>query len=347
MRRMISFITVAVFIVNFSNLAAISAFACSAAPDKGSPRVIKITGAVTSPLTLCIKELGRFQATQVQLNEITADKKFHGVFTYKGVSLKTLLRMAHIEKQDTDFKKQTDLVVNIKSTDGKNAVLSWGEIFYKDAGEIIIAVSAHPIFPHKGSDHFKDKEAYRKMIKVLKREIGFPKLAVGGDFYTDRCLENVHEIEVVDLRPKLAGKKGAPLLSRQFTIEKENRVVKTVSKLSKKEREKIDVHIVGEGRGYHGTHLFEGVPFVDLIEESEIKIDSGTVFIISAPDAYRVSISYGELFLSPYGRRTLIADKVDGASIDKGGKFILVFPDDLMADREVKSINRIIVQSLK
>ena len=41
-----------------------------------------------------------------------------------------------------------------------------------------------------------------------------------------------------------------------------------------------------------------------------------------------------------------IADTVDGGPIEEGGKFFLIPSDDLMSDRDVKSVEKIEVLSL-
>jgi hypothetical protein len=111
-------------------------------------------------------------------------------------------------------------------------------------------------------------------------------------------------------------------------------------------RDTAQLHIVGEGRGYHGTHWIGGAAFRKLIEPYKAGFTLNTVFIVSSPDAYRTLISYGELYLNPHGDRIMIADQVDDKPIDENGRFILNFPDDLMADREVKAVGKIEILNL-
>ncbi len=49
---------------------------------------LHIIGAVKQPLQFSLSDLARFQSIPVRLNELTRDKTFHGVFNYRGVSLK-------------------------------------------------------------------------------------------------------------------------------------------------------------------------------------------------------------------------------------------------------------------
>ena len=307
---------------------------------------ILIKGDIRHPMGLSLKNLARMSTSEVQLNEVLQDGTFKGAFKYKGVPLKLLLSMAGIEKKETDFKKPVDMAVIIKDAAGKSVTLSWGEIFYKDMDNIIIATSATPIYPHKKAELFKDRKAYKAMMQTLNRTISFPKLVVRSDLYTDRSLEPITEIDVYDLRSDVPGKKSPDVYSEKFNITGNIKKEMTLKKLPAYIPQKIRVNIVGEGRGYHGTSELSGITLKQLIMDTQPDLGLNTVFLISAPDAYRALISYGELFLNPHGNRIIVAEKRDGKPIDSCGKFILVLPDDLMADREVKAVCKIDVISL-
>ncbi|MBW2605239.1 MAG: hypothetical protein JRE28_13150 [Deltaproteobacteria bacterium] len=303
--------------------------------------VLKIFGCVKKPMSLTLKDLEKFQQSETQLNDIRKNGAFKGVFSCRGVSLKTLLRFAGIEKTDTDFKKSVDLAVVVKNRSNDQVVLSWGEIFYKNQDHVLIAIQAYPIYPHKGIDHFKDKAAYETMISTLNRRIRFPMLVISGDLFSDRCIESISEITVVDLKPEVEGEKSPAVYSENFKLVGPGISPVVIDKLPETSRKTIRAHVVGEGRGYHGTHDFTGIPLISLLGNIKLGFDTNTVFMVSAPDAYRSLISYGELFLNANGDRILFADQVDGKTWENGGRFILVLPDDLMADREVKAVSKI------
>ncbi|MDX9786081.1 MAG: hypothetical protein RBT11_04880 [Desulfobacterales bacterium] len=307
----------------------------------GNPGTVHISGAVNNPLSLNVKQLALFESTAVQLNEITSDKKYHGAFVYRGVSLKTLLDAAGIEKKNTDFKKPVDLAVVVKTASGKQIALSWGEIYFKNPQQVVVAYAAVPIFPRKGMDHFADQKAYHEMIAILNRKIDFPKLVITGDIYTDRCLEAVTNIMVHDLRPNVPGEKSPSPFSAKFSVSGAVAVSKTYEKLPGHSPVEFFYSVLGEGRGYHGTHSFSGIPLRNLIQASSPNLDMNTVFLISAPDGYRSLISCGELVLSPYEDRIILADTRDGNPITQNGYFMLVLRDDLMADRMVKAVRKI------
>ncbi len=307
---------------------------------------LKITGCVEQPLSLTLKDMEKFEQSEIQFTDVLNNGEFRGVFACRGVSLKTLLTLSGIKKTEPDFNKPVDLAVVVKNTQKDKAILSWGEIFFKNPDRVLVVLSATPVFPHKGIDHFKDKAAYERMIQTLNRSLVFPRLVVSGDLFSDRCIESVSEIRVVDLKPKVDGQKSPSVSSEQFKIIGPGISPLVTTELPEFPGRHIRAHVVGEGRGYHGTHTFEGISLTDLLNSSKARFDINSVFMISAPDAYRSLISYGELFLNPHGNRILITDKVDEKEWKNGGRFILVLPDDLMADREVKAVSRIEIISI-
>ncbi len=312
-----------------------------------SPSVLSITGLVKQPLNLTIEDINRYQSTQVQLNEITETGAYSGVFYYNGVPLRTLLKLTSIEKKETEFSKNVDLAILVRNRQGKQIVLSWGEVFYRNPSEIIVATSAVPIMPHHDCKTCHAPEIYKSRLDQLQRKIGFPKLVVSSDTYADRSLEEITSIEILDLRPKMPAKRLKKLFSPEFTITGAVRKTLTFKELSPYPRRAMKVKHLGEGKGYHGIDKVEGVYFKTILNKTGIAPDLCKVFLVSAPDGYRALFSYGEIFLDPSGERMIIADRINGQPIEKGGKFVLVQPGDLMADRHVKSIKKIEVISVR
>jgi hypothetical protein len=137
------------------------------------------------------------------------------------------------------------------------------------------------------------------------------------------------------------------LFSSEFTIMGTKARTLTFQDLSRYPRRAIKVKHLGEGRGYHGINTYEGALFKALLEETGLPFDLNLVFLVSADDGYRSLFSYGEIFLDPSGERMIMADTIDGGPIERGGKFMLVPPDDLMSDRDVKAVKKIEVISLQ
>jgi precorrin-4 methylase len=234
----------------------------------------------------------------------------------------------------------------VRNREGRQVVLSWGEVFYGNPAEIIIAFSSTPIMPMRKCQDCHAPEVYQKWLEPLKRQIGLPKLVVANDFYTDRSLEEIVNIEVMDLHTKMVSNKLPELFSPQFSITGAVGRTLSISDLSSYTRKEVTDKQIGDGRGYHGLRNFQGVSVLELLQKVGIGDDLNTVLLVSAPDGYRSLVSFGELILNQTGRNIVIADQVDGMPLKKNGKFSLVFPDDLSADRMVKAIDKIEVITL-
>jgi len=312
-----------------------------------SAPAISITGVVKQPLNLTLEDLKKFETVTVRLNEITQDHQFNGVFYYRGIPLKTLLELAFVEKEESAFNKPIDLAIVVRNKNGKQTVLSWGEVFYSNPFEVVLATSATPVIPHADCKSCHGPEVYQDRLNVLSRPVGVPKLVVTNDFYTNRSLEEIVNIEVVDLHPKIPVKRSSDYFSPDLTIMGDVSQPLTITDLSSYPRMEATTKQIGDGVGYHGMKFFSGAPLSELLKKAGVAPDLNKVFLISAPDGYRSLLSYGEIFLSSYGKNITIADRESNQPIQKNGKFILVLPDSLAADGSVKAVSKIEVITLK
>ncbi|HOP85028.1 MAG TPA: SAM-dependent methyltransferase [Syntrophorhabdaceae bacterium] len=313
-----------------------------------SSMALTIGGSVRQPLNLTINDLLRFESVEARITEVTADNSYRGVFIYRGVPLKTLLNFAFIQKEEEGFSKPIDLAVVVRNREGKAVTLSWGEIFYRNPQEVMIAFSATPVIPHHnncGDCHTLD--FYKPVMDQLKRKVGFPKLVITKDFFTDRCLEEVIHIEVVNLKQKAEKKKMDKLFSPKFTIAGMNNKSFEINDLSGYRHFEVSIKQVGDGRGYHGLKRFSGVSLIELLKKVGVKQEIDSAILVSSIDGYRTLLSYGELFMAPDGERVMIADKIGTEPLKENGKFALVIPDDISADRMVKAVSKIEVISFK
>lgn len=308
---------------------------------------LSITGLVKQPLNLSLDNLRAYQSIEVQLNEVFEDGTYRGAFFYRGVPLRTILETACIQKEATDFRKRVDLAIVVKNREGKQVVLSWGEVFYKNSGRIIVGLSARPIMPHKDCTRCHKPEVYKPRLDQLSRPIGFPKLVVASDQFANRSLEAITSIQVVDLNPDMPAKKLKTLFSPEFTVMGAVQTPITITDLSAFPKETVITRHLGEGKGYHGLDRVTGAPFRSILHKAGVAPNLNTVFLLSAPDGYRVLFSWGEVFLDPGGERIVIADKKNGQPVKPWGKFFFVPPDDLMADRDVKALAKIDVIQVK
>ncbi|MDD5724124.1 MAG: hypothetical protein PHY29_10375 [Syntrophales bacterium] len=306
---------------------------------------LRIFGEVKQELHFVNKDLERFDNVTARSNEVSRSGHYSGAFTFRGPSLRSLLEFSGIEKKGSDFNKDLDLAILVRNREGKKVVFSWGEIFYRNPGDIIVAVEAEPIRPHHERNRIP--KAFWPWLDQLDRIVGLPKLVVATDFYSDRSLEDIQSIEVVDLHPDVHKEEQEVLFSPTFSISGSVANPADISVLPDSNRTNVLFKEVGDGQGYHGLKSFGGVPLTDLLRQAGIRGDIDTAVIVSSPDGYRTILSYGELFLSNIGKNTLIGDTMAGEAVTARGKFFLVIPDDLSADRSVKAIQEIRVVSLK
>lgn len=315
-------------------------------------RGLTITGEVKRPLKLSLDELSRFQAVEIQLNEVSRDGKFHGVYLHKAVPLRTLLDMAEIVKQDQPFNKQIDLAIRVTDAAGKQVVLSWGEIYYSNPAEITIAYAATPVKPMMTEARCQKchgPEIYRQSLEQYERPALMPKLLMRKDFYTDRCLEGITRIEVLDLYPPLKVDRSAKLDSKEFLVTGAVEKELTLSDMKEFPRMEMSKKVVGVHMGYHGLHRYKGVSLAKVLKKAGAGGELTKAVMISAPDGYRALFSFGELFQSFAGKRIMLAESDNGKLLQgqRGGKYRIVVPEELVDDRDVLAVDRIEVVDLK
>ncbi len=328
------------FVLIMVGLFGVEAFA----QDRG----LSISGTVRQPLYVEMEDIDRYQNVRVQLNEVMKDGTFKGVFYYMGVPLKVLLDTASIQKEETAaFSKKTDIAILVKSKDGKKVALSWGEVYYRNSSDIIVATSASPVMPHKSCASCHEPDFYKPYMDQLSREIGFPKLVVAGDAYSDRSIENIVSIQVIDPGPGKPAADPEDLFSPAFTITGDVKNEITITHLSPYPSAEARIKMVGEGKGFHGIRDFSGAPLKAILDRAGIDSDLTKVFYVSAPDGYYALFSYGEVYLNRDEESIILADRANNETIQEGGKFFLIATEDLMADRDVKSVEKIEVITLE
>jgi precorrin-2 methylase/DMSO/TMAO reductase YedYZ molybdopterin-dependent catalytic subunit len=321
-------------------------------PAPASQPALTVTGEVKRPLKLTVEDLARFQSVEVQLNEVHRDSSFHGVFRHQAVPLRHLLDMAQIVKQDSPFPKQIDLAIRVRNAAGEQVLLSWGEVFYSNAGEVAIAFAATPVKPMMTVAKCQSchgPEVFQSALDVYARSAKLPKLLIRSDFYTDRCLENVTGIEVIDLYPDIKIDRSVKLQSDELLISGAVEKELKVCCLKKYPQIEVSKKVVGMHMGYHGLHNYVGTPLVKLLEAAGAGNDLTKGVMISAPDGYRAFFSFGELHLADKGRRIILAKSDNGKLLkgQRGGKFRIIVPDELVDDRDVLAVDRIEVVDLK
>jgi precorrin-4 methylase len=310
---------------------------------------LSIGGAVRQPLNLTTEDLLNAGQAEARLSEVTRDGQFRGVFVYHGVPLRNLLQMATVQKEVEGYSKPIDLAIVVTDKNGKKAVLSWGEVFYGKPSDIIIALTATSVMPGslKSCGECHPSSAYQPALDQLSRKIVFPKLIIADDHFTDRCLEDIIHIEVIDLKGKSQWKSGIKAVSPTFTVKNNSGKTIEITDLSGYNSVRISQKQVGSGRGYHGLKTFKGVPLREILRKVYIGDDPNTVFVFTSADGYRSLLSFGEVFMGNKSERIIITDNNKNQSAGESRGFSLVVPDDFLADRMVQTIKTVEIISLK
>ena len=189
---------------------------------------------------------------------------------------------------------------------------------------MIVAVSGAPIRPHStscGACH--GMEVAQSALDQLNRKVVFPKLVVANDFFTDRSIEDVVSIEVVDPKGAAEKKSMKKLFAPKLTLVVNGKTTE-ITDLSGYKRIDVLAKEVGDGRGYHGLKNLSGASLREILSKASAGMDTDSVILASAPDGYRSLFSYGEVILAPQGERIVVADRLNGRPIEENGKFLLV-----------------------
>jgi hypothetical protein len=310
------------------------------------PILVRVTGLVRKTLELSRADLERREGVTARLNDVRADGTYRGVFVHRGVPLRTLLEEAGIEAKGRVFDKDLDLAVVVRGQGDERVVLSWGELFYRNPAEVLLAFRSEPLMPHKSCDKCHEPEVYRPWLDLLERTVPIPKLIVSHDGHGDRAIEGVTSVEVVDLGAGCGisvskAERPSDIRAEAIEIHRDGAPVVTVSDLDGLPRREAAVAQAGDGTGFHGIRRFEGASLAAVLQRAGLTADPAQAFLLSARDGYRVLLAAGEVFLAPAGREILLADRRDGEPLTDAGRFTLVPVDDQSADRWLKAVARI------
>ncbi len=304
---------------------------------------VNISGLVRQPVSLTRMDLQSFQSVTVKLNDVRSDGSFRGVFRLRGVPLRTLLEMAHISKESSVFNRDMDIAIVVRGASGEATVFSWGEVYYRNRSEIILAYDSTGLLPHKECAACHEKETYEPWRNQVLRKVPYPKLVATGDYFSDRSVEAVTSIEVVELgvdRGFQVARQDAPDDYRSPTIKVTDSDGKVRELIDLPELPRLEAQVIqaGDGTGFHGVRDCEGVSLKAVLEGLGYGPDSTSGFVFTARDGYRVFLSSGEIFLAPTGKDILLAEVMNGTKLTDSGRYQLVPVSDDSADRWLRAV---------
>jgi hypothetical protein len=287
---------------------------------------IMVQGEVQTPGPVDLNSLPLRSGAIKELAFENGKQVFKGAFFVTGYSLYDILDGKKFKKApDNKFSPPVDLYAIVENDKGEKAVFSWGEIYYRDSFDILIAKSVSAINPARSNTKW-----------VLPEE---PRLMCGGDLLNVRFLSNPTKITVKSYRGNFASEKPKDVYSPEFKIETSAGSV-TIGEISPSvEKRTLSNVSYGHGMGYKGVLNLTGFRLKDLIES---KINPGdmrdTIAVASAKDGYRVVLSASEILNRNDNQDFILVDRKGSA---EEGRYLLFEPGDFFADRDVRAVEKI------
>jgi len=300
---------------------------------------LAVKGAVNKELRLSLDDLKKMDSFHVNDVPLLREKKdaneeeaMISKNSYRGVLLRDIL-----EKAGMKFirKWEPGVYVRVRGSKDKEAVFSFGEIFYSSTGRSILL-------------------AHEKNGDAMDISVGCGELIVANDMREGRRITGVNEIIVERVNIELqAYDDRAKKIIRPPTTEFSlvNNVNHKSAQIKLEDLKKLPSIVipaaimVGDCEGFHGMFSYEGVPLAALLKKvgvSSYDLDYSRYAVISSEDGFCATVSFGELFNSRLGNNIIIAYKKDGEDLSpKEGFAESVAGEDSTGGRSIKRINKI------
>jgi len=293
-----------------------------------APKSILIQGEVQNPGPV---DLSALPIRSIAIKEMAIEngnRVFKGAFFVNGYSLYDILSSKTFKKApENTFSPPVDLYAVVENDNGEKAVFSWGEIYYRNSFDILIAKTIQPINP-----------ARAKVSYVLPET---PKLICAKDLLDVRFISNPTKITVRSHHGAMPKEKPADIYSPELKIVAKTGAF-TIGEVgpSVEKRTYADVSY-GHGMGFKGNESVSGYVLKDLIS-AKFKPTPDMlrewIAIGSAKDGYRVVLSLSEIMNRNDNEDFLLLDKKDTPG---NGRFMLYPACDFFADRDVRAIEKL------
>jgi hypothetical protein len=299
--------------------------------------IISVTGDVKEELVLsltALKALPEFLIRDVPvIPERVRDRKDEELVsqtTFRGVLLRDILYKAGMKYSR---KWEPGVFIRVADTTGREAVFSFGEIFYSSIGRSVLV-------------------AYERDGKPCPAT-----LVVATDIHDGRLMTGISEVKVarVEIELKAYEDKAKNVVrppSSEFilmdTIGQKQRVLRRADFDTLPKTHVPAAVLIGECEGYHGIHSLDGVPLATLLRKYLDVPDPAPYnrkVLITSDDGYCATFSFGELFNSRLGHQVVIATVKDGQPLSPSDGFAMsITGEDSTGGRSVKRIRKIEVR---
>ncbi|HTY62433.1 MAG TPA: hypothetical protein VMG30_09270 [Acidobacteriota bacterium] len=295
---------------------------------------ILVQGEVQAPVTV---DLSRLPLRSVPIKELAFEngkRVFKGAYFVSGYSLYDVLNSAMIKKAPGNtFKPAVDMYAVIENAKGEKSVFSWGEIYYKNSFDILITKSIQAINP-----------ARAKIVWPLPAE---PRLICGSDLLNIRYLSNPTKITVKSYFEADAAEKPKDLYAPEVKVATKAGSASFKDLGPTVQTRTYESVLYGHGMGFKEVLNVTGFRLKDVLAEYAklAPENSGTSFIVaSAKDGYRVVFSASEIMNRNDNHDYLLNDLKDAPN---GGRYTLVVTPDYFADRDVRSVEKIVLVDIR
>jgi hypothetical protein len=293
-----------------------------------APKSIMVSGEVQNPGMIAFSQLPIRSIAVKEMGMENGKTVFKGAFFVNGYSLYDILNTNNFKKApENTFPSPVDLYVIVENDRGQKAVFSWGEIFYRNSFDILIAKTIQPINPARF------KAAY-----VLP---DVPRLICAGDLLDARYVGNPSRISVKSWRGNMPKDKPKDIYSPELNVVNPSASFKIADiQTSVEERTYSDVSY-GHGMGFKGNEKIRGYLLKDLLAvnfKPTPEMLRDWIAVGSAKDGYRVVYSLSEIMNRSDNLDMILVDKKNKP---ESGRFLLYPPGDFFADRDIRSIEKL------
>jgi hypothetical protein len=298
-----------------------------------APKSILVQGEVQAPTTV---DLGQLPLRSVAIKELGLEngkQVFKGAYFVSGYSLYDILANVKIKKAaENTFKPSVDLYVIVENDKGEKSVFSWGEIYYRNSFDLLITKSIQAINPARSNNKW-----------TLPDE---PRLISGGDLLNVRFISNPARITVKSYFENSSAGKPKDLFSPEIKISTKAGSANIRDLGASIEKRKYQSVIYGHGMGFKEVFDTTGYLFKDVLAAQtrpaaeDLK---STLVVVSAKDGYHVVFSASEILNRNDNHDYMLNDLKDSAV---GGRYTLVVTPDYFADRDVRSVEKIVLKAI-
>jgi hypothetical protein len=293
-----------------------------------APKSIVIAGEVQNP---GVVELSSLPIRSIAVKEMGIENGksvFKGAFFVNGYSLYDILNATDFKKvPESAFSSPVDLYLIVENGEGEKVAFSWGEIFYRNSFDILIAKTVQPIIPAK--------------MKVSYTLPDAPRLICAGDLLNVRYLDNPTKITVKSWRGPMPKDKPKDIYSRELNVTSRLGNFKIADIPPSVEKRTYSDVGYGHGMGFKGDEKVTGYLLKNLLTagfKPTPEMLKGWIAVASAKDGYRAVYSLSEIMNRSDNRDFLLIDK---QSAPGSGRYVIYPSGDFFADRDVRSVEKL------